>query len=488
MHDNRNLLQDVYYHEQLLLMPHINRYPKPVIMTLARLASHDYTHHFLDILHDLPTALAAELMEKYDDNHPRRDLTNHYHDFRKTYAYTVKPIAYTAKMSEEDREDLVSATLSLIDNEEATESDLNDDPEQLQPEQIEVMTGFPELERWDSKQETRKRRIRSDWRRKDDLNQRRPYNYSRNFNSDEKNGFYNKNCMMKAKRKWMKTKESRRPYQRYNKLSNQCAIASNSRAGADRLDGVGLLPWRFRNNPRYELNEDEDVFRVVKKTPRQGKLDAIREKYTVTKQEVQLEQIERHQTFQDDKLDKLFGKLQESQDKMMEEMKELEGKLSTFQTDVNSIEKDLSAITDTVSKLEGSSETSEQCYDCLQMRCNEIDELLWKTIPVALAKEISKGKWISLAHRLIYLMKMDKPSDKAREPNSSEAHKQGAICIVNTMKRLFFRHNLLKDNLEDVVNFNVFTSTILEYIGKDQITLEQCCKFIQQVLFCQHCG
>ena len=56
------------------------------------------------------------------------------------------------------------------------------------------------------------------------------------------------------------------------------------------------------------------------------------------------------------------------------------------------------------------------------------------------------------------------------------------------MKRLFFRHNLLKDNLEDVVNFNVFTSTILEYIGKEQITIEQCCKFIQQVLFCQHCG
>ena len=108
--------------------------------------------------------------------------------------------------------------------------------------------------------------------------------------------------MMKAKRKWIKTKESKRPYQRYNKLSNQCAVASFSKTEADRLDGVGLLPWRFRNNPRYELVEDEDVFRVVKKTLRQGKLDAIREKYTVTKQEVQLEQIERHQTFQDDKL------------------------------------------------------------------------------------------------------------------------------------------------------------------------------------------
>ena len=85
-------------------------------------------------------------------------------------------------------------------------------------------------------------------------------------------------------------------------------MASFSKTEADRLDGVGLLPWRFRNNPRYELVEDEDVFRVVKKTPKQGKLDAIREKYTITKQEVQLEQIERHQTFQDDKLDKLFGK------------------------------------------------------------------------------------------------------------------------------------------------------------------------------------
>ena len=83
---------------------------------------------------------------------------------------------------------------------------------------------------------------------------------------------------------------------------------------------------------------------------------------------------------------------------------------------------------------------------------------------------------------------MDKPSDKSREPNLSESHKQGAICVINTMKRLFFRHNLLKDNLEDVVNFNVFTLTILEYIGKEQITIEQCCKFIQQVLFCQHCG
>ena len=490
VHDNRNLLQDVYYHEQLLLMPHINRYPKPVIMTLARLGTHDYTYHFLDILHELPTALAARLMEKYDENHPRRDLNNYYRNFRKTYANTVKPIIYPAKMSEEDREDLVSATLSLIDNEEATESDLDDNPEQLQPEQIEAMTGFPELERWDSNQDTRKRRVKSDGRRKDNPSQKRPYNYNRKFSNDEKNEFYNKNRMMKAKRKWMKTKESRRPYQRYNKLSNQCAVASNSRAEADRLNGVGLLPWRFRNNPRYELVEDEDVFRVVKKTPRQGKLDAIREKYTVTKQEVQLEQIERHQTFQDDKLDKLFGKLQESQDKMMEEMTELEGKLSTFQTDVNSIEKDLSAITDTVSKLDiqGSSETSEQCYERLQTRCDEIDELLWKTIPAALAKEISKGKWISVANRLIYLMKMDKPSDKSREPNSSESLKQGAICVVNTMKRLFFRHNLLKDNLEDVVNFNVFTSTILEYIGKEQITIEQCCKFIQQVLFCQHCG
>ena len=36
-----NLLQDVYYHEQLLLMPYINQYPKPVIMTLAKLAVHD---------------------------------------------------------------------------------------------------------------------------------------------------------------------------------------------------------------------------------------------------------------------------------------------------------------------------------------------------------------------------------------------------------------------------------------------------------------
>ena len=120
---------------------------------------------------------------------------------------------------------------------------------------------------------------------------------------------------MKAKRKWMKPKESKTPYQRYNKLSNQCAVASSSRAEADCLDGVGLLLWRFRNNPRNELVEDEDIFRVVKKTPRQGKLDAIRGKYTVMRQEVQFEQIERHQTFQDDKLDKLFGKLQESQEK-----------------------------------------------------------------------------------------------------------------------------------------------------------------------------
>ena len=256
------------------------------------------------------------------------------------------------------------------------------------------------------------------------------------------------------------------------------------------MDGVGLLLFRFRNNPRYELVEDEDRFQVVKKTPCQGKLDAIREKYKVTKQEVQLEQIERHQTFQDDKLDKLFGKLQESLDKMVDEMMELEDKLSTFQTNVHSIEKDLSAITDTISKLDiqGSSATSEQCYDRLQMQCDEIDELLWKMIPVALAKETSKGKWISLANRLIYLMKMDKPSSKSEDPNLSEAHTQGAICIMNTMKRLFFRHNLLKDNLEDVVNFNVFTSTILEYIRKEQIMLEQCCKFIQQVLFCQHCG
>ena len=73
----------------------------------------------------------------------------------------------------------------------------------------------------------------------------------------------------------------------------------------------------------------------------------------------------------------------------MEEMTELEDKLSTFQTDVNSIEKDLSAITDTVFKLDiqGSLETSEQCYDRLQMRCDEIDELLWKTIPAALGTQ-----------------------------------------------------------------------------------------------------
>ena len=486
VHDNRNLLQDVYYHEQLLLMPHINQYPKPVIMTLAKLAVHDYTHLYVEILHDLPVSMAKRLMEKYDQNHPGKTKLL----FKKTFANAVKPIYIPTKMSTEDREDLVSATLSLIANNEATMSDVEEDPEQLKPEQIEALTGFPELERWGLQQDRRKRQIQGDWRRRDDLNWKKPYNYKKNFNNDEKSEFYNKNRMMKAKRKWNKTKESKRPYQRYNKLSNQCAVASFSKTEADRLDGVGLLPWRFRNNPRYELVEDEDVFRVVKKTPRQGKLDAIREKYTVTKQEVQLEQIERHQTFQDDKLDKLFGKLQESQDKMMEEMTELEGKLSTFQTDVNSIEKDLSAITNTVSKLDiqGSSETSEQCYDRLQTRCDEIDELLWKTIPAALAKEISKGKWISLANRLIYLMKMDKPSDKSREPNSSESLKQGAICVVNTMKRLFFRHNLLKDNLEDVVNFNVFTSTILEYIGKEQITIEQCCKFIQQVLFCQHCG
>ena len=81
-------------------------------------------------------------------------------------------------------------------------------------------------------------------------------------------------------------------------------------------------------NPRYELVEDEDRFQVVGKTPRQERLDAIREKYKVTKQEVQLEQIERHQTFQDDKLDKLFGKLQDSQEMIMDGMTELEGKLS----------------------------------------------------------------------------------------------------------------------------------------------------------------
>ena len=487
VHDNRNLLQDVYYHEQLLLMPHIDQYPKPVIMTLAKLAAHDYTHHYMEILHDMPVSLAARLMEKYDENHPDRNKRLYR---QRTYADTVKTIMIPNKMSHEDREDLVSATLSLIENNEAITSDLEEDPEQLRPEQIEVMTGYPELERWDINQEIRKRRAKSGWRRKDDPHQKRPYNYNKNFSKDEKNEFYSKSRMMKAKRKWMKARESKRSYQRYNKLTNQCIVASQSKAEADRLDGVGLLPSRFRNNPRYELVEDEDRFRVVRKTPRQGKLDAIREKYKVTKQEVQLEQIERHQTFQDDKLDKLFGKLQESQDRMVDEMTELEGKLSTFQTNVHSIEQDLSAITETVSKLDiqGSSATSEQCYERLQMRCDEIDELLWKMIPAALAKEISKGKWISLANRLIYLMKMEKPNNKIEDPSLSVAHKQGAICIVNTMKRLFFRHNLLKDNLEDVVNFNVFTSTILEYIRKEQITLEQCCKFIQQVLFCQHCG
>ena len=486
VHDSRNLLQDVYYHEQLLLMPHFDQYPKPVIMTLAKLAVHDYTHLYDEILHELPVALAVKLKGKYYENHPDRNKR----PYRKTFADAVKTIMIPNRMSKEDREDLVSATLSLIENNEATTSDLDEDPEQLKPEQIEAMTGFPELERWGLHQETRERRTRSNWRRKDDPNQKRPYHYNKHFSKDEKNEFYNKNRMMKAKRKWMKTKENKKLYQRYNKLSNQCAVASQSKAEADRLDGVGLLPWRFRRNPRYELVEDEDQFRVVGKTSRQERLDAIREKYKVTKQEVQLEQIERHQTFQDDKLDKLFGKIQESQEMIMDGMTELEGKLSTFQTNVNSIESDLSAITDTVSRLDiqGSSDTSEQCYDRLQTRCDEIDELLWKTIPAALAKETTKGKWISLANRLIYLMKMEKPNTKVEDPNLSEAHKQGAICIVNTMKRLFFRHNQLKDNLEDVVNFNVFTSTILEYIRKEQITLEQCCKFIQQVLFFQHCG
>ena len=49
-------------------------------------------------------------------------------------------------MSTEDREDLISATLSLIANNEATMSDVEEDPEQLRPEQIEALTGFPELE------------------------------------------------------------------------------------------------------------------------------------------------------------------------------------------------------------------------------------------------------------------------------------------------------------------------------------------------------
>ena len=75
-------------------------------------------------------------------------------------------------------------------------------------------------------------------------------------------------------------------------------------------------------------------------------------------------------------------------------MMELEGKLSTFQTDVNSIEKDLSAITNTVSKLDiqGSSETSEQCYDRLQMRCDEIDELLWEDDPCGASQGNLKRK------------------------------------------------------------------------------------------------
>ena len=71
VHDNRNLLQDVYYHEQLLLMPHIDQYPKPVIMTLAKLAAHDYTHLYNEILHELPIALAARLKEKIRRQSPR---------------------------------------------------------------------------------------------------------------------------------------------------------------------------------------------------------------------------------------------------------------------------------------------------------------------------------------------------------------------------------------------------------------------------------
>ena len=150
VHDNRNLRQEVYYYEQLLLMPHIDQYPKPVIMTLARLVVHDYTHHYMEILHDMPTILAKRLMDKYDDNHPGRDRKLL---FRKTFANAVKTIIIPTKMSQEDREDLVSATLSLIDNNEATTSDLEEDPEQLKPEQIEVLTGFPELERWGLQQE-----------------------------------------------------------------------------------------------------------------------------------------------------------------------------------------------------------------------------------------------------------------------------------------------------------------------------------------------
>ena len=102
VHDIRNLLQDVYYHEQLLLMPHIDHYPKPVIMTLAKLAVHDYTHHFLDILHDMLVTLAVRLRDKYDGNHPGRDRKFCY---KKSFVNAVKTIIIPTKMSHEDCED-----------------------------------------------------------------------------------------------------------------------------------------------------------------------------------------------------------------------------------------------------------------------------------------------------------------------------------------------------------------------------------------------